>query len=114
MTVSVNVPRGVFAVVFTVILDELGATTEVGLNATVVPAGCPETKSETRPENPRSDEIDTEYVAVRPNTKVSIWWFIFTQHPQTLVHPDGRPVMSFPSGSLSGKPMWKTCPPVDL
>ena len=66
MTVSVNVPRGVFAVVFTVIFDEPGATTEVGLKATVVPAGFPETKNDTLPENPRSDEIDTEYVAVRP------------------------------------------------
>lgn len=63
---SVNVPRGVFAVVLTVIFDEPGATTEVGLKATVVPAGFPETKNDTLPENPRSDEIDTEYVAVRP------------------------------------------------
>jgi len=58
-TVSVKAPRGVFDVVFTDIFDEPGATTEVGLKITVAPAGVPDTDSDTVPEKPRSDEMDT-------------------------------------------------------
>lgn len=59
-------PRGVFDVVFTDIFDEPGTTTGVGLKVTLVPAGRPDSESDTDPVKPRIDEIETVYVAVRP------------------------------------------------
>ena len=66
VTVSVNVPRTAFDVVFTVILDDPGAATWLGWKVAVAPDASPVTESETLPANPERDETVTVYKAERP------------------------------------------------